>query len=112
MELEVSGRELERPKQAFCLCRTQGGVQGLQPGHHQHHIHHHHHLHYHCILIYVNLPVIKTMQFQIVQKINLLQCHVFAELDLDQPARAIVNFVNKLMMSTSNGSAGRPADMV
>jgi len=40
------------------------------------------------------------------------QCHVFAELDLDQPARAIVNFVNKLMMSTSNGSAGRPADMV
>lgn len=40
------------------------------------------------------------------------QCHVFAELDLDQPARAIVNFVNKLMMSTSNGSTGRPADMV
>ena len=27
------------------------------------------------------------------------QCHVFAELDPDQPARAIVNFVNKLMMS-------------
>ena len=43
---------------------------------------------------------------------NTFQCHVFAELDLDQPARAIVNFVNKLMMSTSNGSAGRPADMV
>ena len=40
------------------------------------------------------------------------QCHVFAELDLDQPARAIVNFVNKLMMSTSNGAGGRPADMV
>ena len=29
-----------------------------------------------------------------------------------QPARAIVNFVNKLMMSTSNGAGGRPADMV
>lgn len=27
------------------------------------------------------------------------QCHVFAELDPDQPARAIVNFVNKLMLS-------------
>ena len=44
--------------------------------------------------------------------IKIFQCHVFAELDLDQPARAIVNFVNKLMMSTSNGSGGRPADMV
>ena len=43
---------------------------------------------------------------------KIFQCHVFAELDLDQPARAIVNFVNKLMMSTSNGSGGRPADMV
>ena len=40
------------------------------------------------------------------------QCHVFAEVDVDQPARAIVNFVNKLMMSTSNGAGGRPSDMV
>ena len=25
------------------------------------------------------------------------QCHVFAEYDVDQPASAIVNFVNKVM---------------
>jgi tensin len=45
------------------------------------------------------------------------QCHVFAELDPDQPARAIVNFVNKLMLSSSNSSgpgssARQAADMV
>jgi tensin len=39
------------------------------------------------------------------------QCHVFAELDSDQPARAIVNFVNKLMTS-GGGSEGRPSDRV
>ena len=32
------------------------------------------------------------------------QCHVFAELDSDQPARAIVNFVNKVMMSGAQQS--------
>jgi len=40
------------------------------------------------------------------------QCHVFAELDADQPARAIVNFVNKLMLSGNSTSTGRTADMV
>jgi len=44
------------------------------------------------------------------------QCHVFAELDPDQPARAIVNFVNKLMLSGGGGGAQsahlRPSDMV
>eukprot|EP00090_Calanus_glacialis_P008795 TRINITY_DN17134_c0_g1_i1.p1 TRINITY_DN17134_c0_g1~~TRINITY_DN17134_c0_g1_i1.p1 ORF type:complete len:944 (-),score=147.40 TRINITY_DN17134_c0_g1_i1:1562-4393(-) len=40
------------------------------------------------------------------------QCHVFAELDADQPARAIVNFVNKLMLSGNTTSTGRSADMV
>jgi hypothetical protein len=47
------------------------------------------------------------------------QCHVFAELDPDQPARAIVNFVNKLMLNGSSGGATatsaahlRPSDMV
>jgi tensin len=38
------------------------------------------------------------------------QCHVFAELDPDQPARAIVNFVNKLMLS--GNSANARADIV
>ena len=42
------------------------------------------------------------------------QCHVFAELDADQPARAIVNFVNKLMAISQNGGQmnNRHADMV
>ena len=42
------------------------------------------------------------------------QCHVFAELDTDQPARAIVNFVNKVMLSgnTNNISSSRAVDMV
>ena len=45
------------------------------------------------------------------------QCHVFAELDPDQPARAIVNFVNKLMLSGGSGGGGggvqaRQSDMV
>jgi len=40
------------------------------------------------------------------------QCHVFAELDADQPARAIVNFVNKLMLSGNSTSTGRSADLV
>jgi len=40
------------------------------------------------------------------------QCHVFAELDADQPARAIVNFVNKLMLSGSSTNTGRSADLV
>ena len=40
------------------------------------------------------------------------QCHVFAELDADQPARAIVNFVNKLMLSGNSTSTGKTADMV
>jgi len=40
------------------------------------------------------------------------QCHIFAELDPEQPARAIVNFVNKLMMSGSGGAGGRGGDMV
>ena len=35
------------------------------------------------------------------------QCHVFAELNDDQPARAIVNFVNKLMLSENSTSTGR-----
>ena len=38
------------------------------------------------------------------------QCHVFAELDPDQPARAIVNFVNKLMLSSGGaGASGQAA---
>ena len=44
---------------------------------------------------------------------------MFAELDADQPARAIVNFVNKLMSISQaaaggglSGGAGRHADMV
>ena len=28
------------------------------------------------------------------------QCHVFAELDRDQPARAIVNFVSKILIGS------------
>jgi len=40
------------------------------------------------------------------------QCHVFAELDPDQPARAIVNFVNKLMLSGQQIQQSRPVDMV
>ena len=45
------------------------------------------------------------------------QCHVFAELDSEQPARAIVNFVNKVMLSGQSGhsniiSSGRQGDMV
>ena len=42
------------------------------------------------------------------------QCHVFAELDTEQPARAIVNFVNKVMLSgnTNTISSGRAVDMV
>ena len=38
------------------------------------------------------------------------QCHVFAEHDPDQPARAIVNFVNKVMLNGNNG--GRSSDVV
>ena len=44
------------------------------------------------------------------------QCHVFAELDADQPARAIVNFVNKVMVAGAGAGAGagqaRGGDMV
>ena len=42
------------------------------------------------------------------------QCHVFAELDAEQPARAIVNFVNKVMLSghTNSLHSGRAVDMV
>lgn len=41
------------------------------------------------------------------------QCHVFAELDADQPARAIVNFVNKLMLAPGTQQGGsRAADLV
>ena len=42
------------------------------------------------------------------------QCHVFAELDSDQPARAIVNFVNKLMAISQGGqqTTRQHADMV
>jgi len=42
------------------------------------------------------------------------QCHVLAELDLDQPARAIVNFVNKLMLAPGSSSklGSRAADLV
>jgi len=34
------------------------------------------------------------------------QCHVFAELDSDQPARAIVNFVNKVMLAGNSSNNG------
>ena len=40
------------------------------------------------------------------------QCHVFAELNADQPARAIVNFVNKLVLSGNNTFHRKTADMV
>lgn len=45
------------------------------------------------------------------------QCHVFAEHDPEQPARAVVNFVNKVMMQNNNnnnglGSHGASADGV
>ena len=33
------------------------------------------------------------------------QCHVFAELEPDQPATAIVNFVAKVLMTSSTASA-------
>ena len=33
------------------------------------------------------------------------QCHLFAELDPDQPARAIVNFVNKVLANVGAGGA-------
>ena len=33
------------------------------------------------------------------------QCHVFAEADADQPAKAIVNFVNKVLLSGGAGVA-------
>lgn len=33
------------------------------------------------------------------------QCHVFAELEPEQPATAIVNFVNKVMMGNSIAKA-------
>lgn len=36
------------------------------------------------------------------------QCHVFAELELEQPSTAIVNFVNKVIM----GSAINKANIV
>ncbi len=32
------------------------------------------------------------------------QCHLFAEQDPDQPARAIVNFVNKVLLNSGNSS--------
>ena len=32
------------------------------------------------------------------------QCHLFAELDPDQPARAIVNFVNKVLSNVAGAS--------
>ena len=34
------------------------------------------------------------------------QCHVFAEFDPEQPARAIVNFVNKVMMNSGGTATG------
>jgi tensin len=40
---------------------------------------------------------------------NSNQCHVFAEQDPDQPARAIVNFVNKVLL---NNSANARSDVV
>jgi len=40
------------------------------------------------------------------------QCHVFAELDSDQPARAIVNFVNKVMLAGSSTIVRGTGDMV
>ena len=43
---------------------------------------------------------------------NCNQCHVFAELDSDQPARAIVNFVNKVMLSGAGGAVRGGGDMV
>ena len=43
---------------------------------------------------------------------NCNQCHVFAELDSDQPARAIVNFVNKVMLSGAGGAIRGGGDMV
>ena len=33
------------------------------------------------------------------------QCHSFAEQDPDQPARAIVNFVNKVLLNSKNVTA-------
>jgi tensin len=38
------------------------------------------------------------------------QCHVFAEQDPDQPARAVVNFVNKVLLNS--GSSSSRADVV
>jgi tensin len=40
---------------------------------------------------------------------NSNQCHVFAEQDPDQPARAIVNFVNKVLL---NNTANSRSDVV
>lgn len=33
------------------------------------------------------------------------QCHIFAELEPEQPATAIVNFVSKVMMNSSQGKS-------
>lgn len=32
------------------------------------------------------------------------QCHLFAEQDPEQPSRAIVNFVNKVLLNSGNSS--------
>lgn len=33
------------------------------------------------------------------------QCHIFAELEAEQPATAIVNFVTKVMMTSSSSTS-------
>ena len=40
------------------------------------------------------------------------QCHIFAEQDPDQPARAIVNFVNKVLTSENSNDENKQSDRV
>jgi len=40
------------------------------------------------------------------------QCHIFAEQDPDQPARAIVNFVNKVLSSENTNDENKQSDRV
>ena len=40
------------------------------------------------------------------------QCHIFAEQDPDQPARAIVNFVNKVLSSETSNDQNKQSDCV
>ena len=40
------------------------------------------------------------------------QCHIFAEQDPDQPARAIVNFVNKVLSAENSNDDNKHSDRV